>query len=107
FYLFPSRRDVNIDESEAAPSRTAQDHLCGRLFAHSVYFLALACLSAKYWAYSSPTMILMARPWFSSLLTCSGSSIAFFSTSRSLLTIGSGMPFGPAIPRVEFDTTVG
>src|SRR5262245_53647728 len=85
----------------------AQDHRCGRLFAHSVYFLALAWASAKYLAYSSPAMILMARPWFSSLLTCSGSSIAFFSTSRSLLTIGSGMPLGPAIPRVEFDMTVG
>src|SRR5262249_25156139 len=52
----------------SARSRTAQDHLCGRLFAHSVYFLALAWVSAKYLAYSSPTRILMARPWFSSLL---------------------------------------
>src|SRR2546430_3268702 len=56
---------------------SAQDHRCGRLFAHSVYFLALSWVSAKYLAYSSPTMILMPRPWFSSLLTCSGSSIRF------------------------------
>src|SRR5262249_9287972 len=108
---FPSRSSPQLlclrHPLELTPMLVLQGHLPGRLFAHSVYFLALAWVSAKYLAYSSPTMILMARPWFSSLLTCSGSSIAFLSMSRSLLTIGSGMPLGPRIPRVEFEMTVG
>ena len=34
----------------------------GRFLAHSVYFFAFACVSAKYFSYSSPIMILMAMP---------------------------------------------
>src|SRR5580765_778958 len=45
----------------ATPVRGAirQDHIGGRFLAHSVYFFALAWVSAKYLSYSSPTMILI------------------------------------------------
>ena len=43
----------------------------------------------------SPTMILMAMPCSSSFLTCSGSSIAFFRTSRSLVDDRRRHALGP------------
>ena len=71
-----------------------------------MYFFALACVSAKYLAYSSPTIGLSARPSASSFSFVLGVVHRLQERSRSL-QMSAGMPFGPAMPRVEFEITVG
>ena len=53
------------------------------------------------------SVILIASPALSILSKCSGSSMAFLKTAWSLWTMGSGMPLGPTMPRVEEEMTVG
>jgi hypothetical protein len=60
-----------------------------------------------YLSYSSPIMILTARPALSIFSMCSGFSMALFKITWSLRTIGSGTPFGPTMPRVEEEMTEG